>query len=394
MKRILCLVLGFLMIFSALVFAQDAECYMCGDYAGEDCVIDEDGYIYCYECAEEYLYYYEDEEYFDVVCDYCDECFEESEIWYYEGNGLCPYCDEILPGYEKEALTVFIWYEYDYATKEYLVYMEASEYGAEIYYTVNTNTPNKHSKKYDEPFYVIGKDPVVRAIAYLGEEKSEIINVWLDPEDSVEYSDECPYCMERYTYDTIEYDEDGYGLCPSCYEVVEEPEDEYYEEYYEDDEWYEDEEYCEEEEYYEETKQVVIKLTIGSNVAYINDQYIWIDSAPVIRNDRTMLPIRVVAEALGATVEWDDDTKTVSVETAGGGHTFLITIGNPNIWVWNYPGGYDFDPRKGSLPPLDSVAFIENGRTYLPVRFVAEALGAEVSWDNSTRTVTIVKNLK
>ncbi len=387
MKKILCLVLVFLMMFSALAVAQDVECYMCGDFAGEDCFVDEDGYIYCYECAEEYFYDYDEEEYFEVVCDYCGEGFEESEIWYYEGNGLCPYCDEVLPGYEKEELTVFIWYEYDYDTKEYLVYMEASEYDAEIYYTVNTNTPNRHAKRYIEPFYVIGKDPVVRAIAYFGDDKSEIVNEWLEPENSVEYSEECPYCMERYTYDTIEYDEDGYGLCPNCYEVVEDIEDEYYE-----DEYYEDE-YYEEEEYYEETKQVVIKLTIGSNVAYINEQYIWIDAAPVIRNDRTMLPIRTVAEALGATVEWDDETKTVSIETAGGGHTFMITIGNPNVVVWNSFWAFDFDEAKSKLPPLESVAFIENGRTYLPVRFVAEALGAEVSWDNSTRTVTIVKNI-
>ncbi|MBR5538402.1 MAG: family 43 glycosylhydrolase [Clostridia bacterium] len=120
-----------------------------------------------------------------------------------------------------------------------------------------------------------------------------------------------------------------------------------------------------------------IKMTIDSLIATVNGESKTLDAAPIIRNSRTMLPVRFVAENLGATVGWDDATKTVSVKSAD--TTIEIVIGAATAKV------------NGKEIALDSPAFIENSRTYLPVRVVAENLGATVSWDDATKTATLVK---
>ena len=120
-----------------------------------------------------------------------------------------------------------------------------------------------------------------------------------------------------------------------------------------------------------------IKMTIDSLTAFVNGESKTLDAAPIIRNSRTMLPVRFVAENLGATVGWDDATKTVSVKSAD--TTIEIVIGAATAKV------------NGAEIALDSPAFIENSRTYLPVRVVAENLGATVSWDDATKTATLVK---
>ena len=121
----------------------------------------------------------------------------------------------------------------------------------------------------------------------------------------------------------------------------------------------------------------VVKLTIGQTTGYINGTAKTLDAAPIIRESRTMLPVRFVAEAFGATVGWDGATSTATVKTAT--TTIEITIGAKTAKV------------NGLTVTLDAPAFIENSRTYLPVRFVAENLGASVAWDGATSTATLTK---
>ena len=90
-----------------------------------------------------------------------------------------------------------------------------------------------------------------------------------------------------------------------------------------------------------------------------------------------MLPIRFVAEAFGAAVGWNGDTATATV--AAGDTVITVRIGEKQIFV------------NGAAVPLDTAAFIEGGRTYLPVRAVAAALGAAVAWDGETATATLMK---
>ena len=119
-----------------------------------------------------------------------------------------------------------------------------------------------------------------------------------------------------------------------------------------------------------------ILLTIDSVIAWVFDEYVANDVPPVIRNERTMLPARFVAEALGGVVTWDEADQKVTI--VKGKDTIEIFIGEP------------FATVNGTPVELDCAAYIENGRTYLPIRFIAENMGATVTWDAAEKTVKIV----
>ncbi len=128
--------------------------------------------------------------------------------------------------------------------------------------------------------------------------------------------------------------------------------------------------------------QVVCKsaITMVIDSVYINvfGKTIKNDVAPKIVDNRTVLPIRVVAENLGADVDWDPATQKVTITK--GDTVIELFIGKYIAYV------------NGEAVELDVAPFIENNRTYLPVRFVSEYLGAIVNWDADTRTVTIIKS--
>ncbi|NPV90756.1 MAG: copper amine oxidase N-terminal domain-containing protein [Firmicutes bacterium] len=88
-----------------------------------------------------------------------------------------------------------------------------------------------------------------------------------------------------------------------------------------------------------------------------------------------MVPMRVIFEALGATVQWDDATKTV---TATKDATVIkLTIGSETAY------------KNDESVSLDAPGMIVDDRTLVPLRFVSEALGAQVAWDGATQTVSI-----
>ncbi len=125
------------------------------------------------------------------------------------------------------------------------------------------------------------------------------------------------------------------------------------------------------------TAENSIVLVIGEKAAAVFGEDVENDVAPLIVNDRTMLPARFVAESLGANVEWDEENQKVTITKDE------IVI---EIFI-----GKDYATVNGEEVELDSAAFIENSRTYTPVRFISEELGAHVDWDDETKTVTIVK---
>lgn len=120
-----------------------------------------------------------------------------------------------------------------------------------------------------------------------------------------------------------------------------------------------------------------IILTVNEKDAQVFGNTVTNDVAPQIVSDRTMLPIRFVAESLGATVSWADESKTVTI--AHGETTITLTIGE-NVATVN-----------GEAVALDSASFIDNDRTFLPVRFIAEHLGAKVYWNGNDLKVIITK---
>jgi len=125
----------------------------------------------------------------------------------------------------------------------------------------------------------------------------------------------------------------------------------------------------------------IILLTIGSYEFTVRDAYVvgdgfdvtyssvlLSDAAPFVEDERTMVPLRVIAEALGAEVDWEEETGTV-----------ILTLGD--VVVYLVVGA----PLEGDM----GTPVIVGERTFVPVRYVSEAFGATVRWDDDTNTVFI-----
>lgn len=122
----------------------------------------------------------------------------------------------------------------------------------------------------------------------------------------------------------------------------------------------------------------MLVLTVGSPIITVNGLSKKIDaqgSTPVIKNSRTLLPIRTLIESLGGTVSWNSSEQKVTVNLHG--HSMALWIGKTTALV------------DGSKVSLDVAPMILGGRTYLPLRFISEHLGASVDWDADSRTITI-----
>lgn len=105
-----------------------------------------------------------------------------------------------------------------------------------------------------------------------------------------------------------------------------------------------------------------------------------LDVAPYIINGSTMIPLRGLLEEMGAEITWDGATETITVDNGQN----IITL-----QIWNYLV-YVQGTRYGDLrytllnPPI-----INESRTFIPIRFISEQLGYNVSWDGETQTITI-----
>ena len=133
-------------------------------------------------------------------------------------------------------------------------------------------------------------------------------------------------------------------------------------------------------------------VTPSSNDAisiYVDGNRVYPDSDPVIRNDRTLVPIRVVAEALGYQVDWDGANQAVEIHNSE--ESLYLTIGSSSINHYFY----DYFGNVASTESIysDVAPQIINDRTYLPLRAVGEALGAAVEWDGNTRSVYITSGV-
>ena len=82
---------------------------------------------------------------------------------------------------------------------------------------------------------------------------------------------------------------------------------------------------------------------------------------------------------MGAEVSWDEAARKVTIVSADKATTIVITIDSDKAMV------------NDKEVELDSAAFIENDRTYTPIRFISESLGAKVAWDEAAQKVTITK---
>lgn len=106
-----------------------------------------------------------------------------------------------------------------------------------------------------------------------------------------------------------------------------------------------------------------------------NGNEVYSDQPAIIVGGRTLVPLRAALETMGATVNWNNDTRTVTSERNN--TKISLAIGSNQLYV------------NGVAKTIDVPAQIVNGRTMVPARAVAEAFGCDVSWDNNTRTAII-----
>jgi iron complex transport system substrate-binding protein len=107
----------------------------------------------------------------------------------------------------------------------------------------------------------------------------------------------------------------------------------------------------------------------------INGNQLKTDVSPYIQDGRVMVPFRALFEALGATVGWDDVNKAVT--GTRNGKEIKLTINDKTAKV------------EGKSVELDVPATITDGRTFVPLRFVGESMGADVEWDSDSQTVKV-----
>ncbi len=107
----------------------------------------------------------------------------------------------------------------------------------------------------------------------------------------------------------------------------------------------------------------------------VNGEELVFDVDPVIENDRTLVPLRAIFEALGADVSWDEASRTANA--VKGEVEIAITIDSADMM------------KNGKAVLLDAPARLIGGRTLVPVRAVSEGLGAKVDWKEDSRTVQI-----
>jgi len=127
-----------------------------------------------------------------------------------------------------------------------------------------------------------------------------------------------------------------------------------------------------------EADKKTITLVIGSTIADIDGSPYTLDAVPQIDSatSRTLVPIRFVSEALGADVEWIKETNQVKIVEDS--KEIILTIGSTSVIVYGNQNTIDCAP-----------VVMAPGRTFVPLRFISETLGAEVDYEDTTKQIVI-----
>ena len=120
----------------------------------------------------------------------------------------------------------------------------------------------------------------------------------------------------------------------------------------------------------------VITLQIGNKIASFGSDTVELDASPFIENGYTLVPIRFISETFGAEVQWNEMLKVITIIYKG--RTIQIQIGSTIAILDN------------SISKIDVAPKIVSNRTFVPLRFISETFGAQVNWDGTTKTITII----
>ncbi|CDZ75074.1 copper amine oxidase N-domain protein [Peptoniphilus sp. ING2-D1G] len=122
----------------------------------------------------------------------------------------------------------------------------------------------------------------------------------------------------------------------------------------------------------------IIKMKINETKYNINDEVFEMDTKPFIKDDRTLVPVRFIVEALKGEVNYDEENRIVNM--VYNGKIIIIPIDDNKIVV------------NDEVIIMDTTAIIKDSRTFIPIRFVAESIGMIVDYDDLTREVTLIED--
>lgn len=108
----------------------------------------------------------------------------------------------------------------------------------------------------------------------------------------------------------------------------------------------------------------------------INGNHLEMSHSPEIIENSTLVPLRDISDALDVTIDWNDSNKTIDVY--GKDDTYTLQIDNPIV-----------TSKSNETISLNAAPTIINNKTFVPIRFIAESMGADVVWNDSTKTVSI-----
>jgi hypothetical protein len=149
----------------------------------------------------------------------------------------------------------------------------------------------------------------------------------------------------------------------------------------------------------EQGPPVIVQLWIGQNQAMVNGESKTLDTAPILYQDRTMVPLRFIAESLGAKVQWDPAEQKIEIAAEPCNPGDLVCGGVPGaempcppsgcclnvvLWIGQNRAFVNGEPKALNVPPT-----LYEDRTMVPLRFIAEAMGADVKWDPAEQCITI-----
>ncbi len=127
----------------------------------------------------------------------------------------------------------------------------------------------------------------------------------------------------------------------------------------------------------EENSRVEISFRVGDSTLKINGTDVAVETPYVVGEGVTLVPLRVITEAFGATVGWEGETQTITLDYPG--VNIILQIGNPIAEV------------NGRAETLLAAPELPGSSTMVPLRFISETFGATVSYDEATEAILVIK---
>lgn len=131
-------------------------------------------------------------------------------------------------------------------------------------------------------------------------------------------------------------------------------------------------------------EQVEIRFTVGQDSIFINNQETKVEKPYIVGEGTTLVPVRVISEAFGIEVGWDSSEKKIFLYTEGKmGECLELWIGRKTVSIMSW-----------EAEVLPEAPELKNSTSMVPLRFICEAFGANVSYNPETKEITVIKPTK